>query len=351
LVRLLAAASIVVPGVLVSFLTTPSSAAPSAADVAAAQSQRDQLNHEFERAAEAYNAANVRLADVQAQLAGAKAAKDAAQAEASSTRARLSERAVGAYTSFGSQLDVLLGAADISQFSDRLEYMGALTQSDAELAATADAAAQRAQWAAERYDGLVTQRQRELDQMAQERARIQELLGKAEQLYRTLSGERHQYLDAIAAQRAAAQAAAQQEQAASTSIVPDTGTIPPPPPSDGSAAAIAIAAARSVIGTPYVFGAAGPDAFDCSGLTSWAWAQAGVYLPHSADAQYASFPRVPLSDLQPGDIVYYGNFGPHVALYIGGGTIIHATHPGPGGGPHFDSLYGYDQPWGAVRPN
>ncbi len=246
---------------------------------------------------------------------------------------------------------MLLGATDISQFSDRLEYMGALTQSDAELAATADAAAQRAQWAAERYDGLVTQRQRELDQMAQERARIQELLGKAEQLYRTLSGERQQYLDAIAAQRAAAQAAAQQEQAASTSTVPDTGTIPPPPPSDGSAAAIAIDAARSVIGTPYVFGAAGPDAFDCSGLTSWAWAQAGVYLPHSADAQYASFPRVPLSDLQPGDIVYYGNFGPHVALYIGGGTIIHATHPGPGGGPHFDSLYGYDQPWGAVRPN
>ena len=78
-------------------------------------------------------------------------------------------------------------------------------------------------------------------------------------------------------------------------------------------------------------GAAGPSAFDCSGLTSWAWGQAGVYLPHSAAAQWASLPQVPLSAVQPGDIIYYGNFGPHVALYIGGGRMIDASHPGPGG--------------------
>jgi len=113
---------------------------------------------------------------------------------------------------------------------------------------------------------------------------------------------------------------------------------------------IAVNAARSVLGAPYVWGAAGPDAFDCSGLTSWAWAQAGVVIPHSAAAQYAVLPHVPLSDVQPGDVIYYGNFGPHVALYVGGGMIIHARHPGIGGQVQEDSMYGYDTPYGAVRP-
>ena len=84
--------------------------------------------------------------------------------------------------------------------------------------------------------------------------------------------------------------------------------------------------------------------------TRTAWAQAGVSLPHSAAAQYGSLPRVSLSDVQPGDIIYYGNFGPHVALYVGSGRIIHARNPGPGGGVQYDSMYGYDQPYGAVRP-
>ena len=89
---------------------------------------------------------------------------------------------------------------------------------------------------------------------------------------------------------------------------------------------------ESVLGAPYVFGAAGPSSFDCSGLTMWAWAQAGVSLPHSAAAQYASLPaRSALDAVQPGDIIYYGNFGPHVAIYVGGGQIVHARHPGPGG--------------------
>jgi cell wall-associated NlpC family hydrolase len=127
----------------------------------------------------------------------------------------------------------------------------------------------------------------------------------------------------------------------------DGGFVPPP---NASAAAIAVQAAYSALGAPYVFGAAGPSSFDCSGLTSWAWAQAGVYLPHSASAQWSSLPHVPLSQVQPGDIIYYGNFGPHVAIYVGGGTIIHARHPGPGGEVQTSSLYGYDTPWGAVRP-
>jgi cell wall-associated NlpC family hydrolase len=99
-----------------------------------------------------------------------------------------------------------------------------------------------------------------------------------------------------------------------------------------------------------VFGSMNPAVgLDCSGLTAYAWSQAGVTLPHSAAAQRASLPEVPLSSVQPGDIIYYGNYGPHVAIYVGGGHIIHATSPAPGGQARLDSLYGYDKPWSAHR--
>jgi len=82
------------------------------------------------------------------------------------------------------------------------------------------------------------------------------------------------------------------------------------------------------LGKPYVYAAAGPDAFDCSGLTMMAWRQAGVYLPHSSRMQYDQGRKVAKSDLQPGDLVYFYSPISHVAIYIGGGEIIHATHPG-----------------------
>ena len=74
----------------------------------------------------------------------------------------------------------------------------------------------------------------------------------------------------------------------------------------------------------YVYGAAGPEAFDCSGLTSWAWAQAGVSIPHSSGAQ-SGYPSVPLDQLQPGDLVTYYSPVSHVAMYIGNGQVVHAS--------------------------
>jgi cell wall-associated NlpC family hydrolase len=98
-------------------------------------------------------------------------------------------------------------------------------------------------------------------------------------------------------------------------------------PASGGAAT-AIAAARSKLGSAYVWAAAGPSTFDCSGLTMWAWAQAGVSLPHSSSMQYSSGTRVSASSLQPGDLVFYGSPIHHVALYVGGGQVIHAPQTG-----------------------
>jgi len=91
-----------------------------------------------------------------------------------------------------------------------------------------------------------------------------------------------------------------------------------------AAANAAAAAARSKEGSPYVYGAAGPNAFDCSGLTYWAWAQAGVSIPRTSRGQ-AGLPSVPLSQLQPGDLVTYYSPVHHVAMYIGNGEVIHAS--------------------------
>ena len=94
--------------------------------------------------------------------------------------------------------------------------------------------------------------------------------------------------------------------------------------------AAVIAFARAQLGEPYVWGGAGPSVWDCSGLTMMAWRQAGVSLSHYTGYQYAETDRVPISQLQPGDLVFYGTSGPnshHVGLYIGGGQMIHAPNP------------------------
>jgi cell wall-associated NlpC family hydrolase len=96
----------------------------------------------------------------------------------------------------------------------------------------------------------------------------------------------------------------------------------------GAGAGEAVAAAKSRLGMPYVWAAAGPGAFDCSGLIMWAWAKAGVSLPHFSGAQYASTTHISMSQLQPGDLVFPSNPGDHVAMYIGGGMVIEAPHTG-----------------------
>ncbi|MEU4208980.1 NlpC/P60 family protein [Streptomyces sp. NPDC026206] len=82
------------------------------------------------------------------------------------------------------------------------------------------------------------------------------------------------------------------------------------------------------VGKPYVWGAAGPDSFDCSGLTSQAWAHAGGAIPRTSQDQWKSLPRVPLNELRPGDLVLYFEGATHVALYIGNGQVIQAPRPG-----------------------
>lgn len=92
-------------------------------------------------------------------------------------------------------------------------------------------------------------------------------------------------------------------------------------------AGVAVRYAHDQLGKPYVWGATGPDAFDCSGLVQAAWAAAGVSIPRDTYSQWAALPHIPQSGIQPGDLLFYDAEG-HVAIYAGGGMIIDAPQPG-----------------------
>ncbi len=113
------------------------------------------------------------------------------------------------------------------------------------------------------------------------------------------------------------------------------GPLNPPQPPPPTAPTVTSGEAQTVVnfayaqlGEPYVFGAAGPDSWDCSGLTMGAYARIGVSLPHSASGQWSATRRVSRSNLRPGDLVFFYSDLHHVGIYVGGGMMIHAPQPG-----------------------
>lgn len=128
---------------------------------------------------------------------------------------------------------------------------------------------------------------------------------------------------------------------------PPTATPTPSGPLTDQARVVALAKAQ--IGTPYLWGGSGPGGFDCSGLVQWVYAEVGVSLPRTAQAQFDATTRIPPSDLQPGDLVFFANTYPsdvpitHVGIYLGGGLMVNA----PTDGDVVRSMSVFDGYWGA----
>src|SRR6266540_2596302 len=102
----------------------------------------------------------------------------------------------------------------------------------------------------------------------------------------------------------------------------------PPPPAPSPRVQEVFDAAYSVLGTPYKYAGSTPEeGFDCSGFTMWSWAHGGVSLPHSSAMQYSVLPHVDRSQLQPGDLLFFYSPIHHVAMYVGGGKMIHSPTP------------------------
>jgi peptidoglycan DL-endopeptidase CwlO len=294
-----------------------SSAAPSQEDVQSAKEKLDALNQRLGIMVEQYDQENVKLQEIESRLAATRAEAARAHAAALAAMGDLNERATRAYQGVGSELEMLLGASSFAEFSDRLEFMGAIAQADTDLANRAATAQQQATWIAAKLSDALAQQQELLASLQQKQSVIRRGIGQAKSLYESLN---RQYHDALAAQAAAAASASPY------SISPPPGG---PPPALNANAQAAIDAAYSVIGVPYQFGGSSPESgFDCSGLTMWAWSHAGVSLPHSSAMQYAVLPHVAQSDLQPGDLVFFYSPIHHVGLYVGGGRMIDAPFTG-----------------------
>ena len=330
-VRLLAARLLAVVILVSASLgsVTLSSAAPTQEDVRRAKDRLDALNRDLSLLVERYNQARIRLNDVQVRLSEVRLQAERAQAEADRAIESLNRSAARAFTGFGSQFAVLLDATSLGDFSDRLEFIGSMAEADADLATQAELARQEARWTADELQAALEQRREVLDELAAQKDQINARVDEARALYSELD---RRYHEALAAARAAAEAAQQQSTGGSGSSggggSVDVSPIPPPPAPNANVAAV-LEAAYSAIGTPYQWGGASPQTgFDCSGFTMWSWSHAGVSLPHSSAAQYSSLPHVAREDLQAGDLLFFYSPISHVGMYVGGGRMIHSSHPG-----------------------
>jgi cell wall-associated NlpC family hydrolase len=344
------------------------------AQAAQLASELDRLNTKQEQLAEKFNGARVAADRIQAQVVQANAAVAKANVALGKQRAQLRDIAVTTYVEGGSHTAADAATVDnvaVSRFyvaainSRQRDALDALEQAksdyQAEQARLRDAQAR----AKDAIDAVAKNRQAAAAAAAQQQAALSRAQGElatlvAEDQARKAAAEaarvkaeleRQQQLAAATAAsraRAAAQeqaaAAARAAAPAATRAAPTADNLPAP----GHGADAAIAEARRQLGKPYEWGAAGPGSFDCSGLTMWAWRAGGVSLPHYTMDQYNATTHVPLSDIQPGDLIFFGSDFHHVGLYVGGGQMIEAPHSGAD--VRYASIYRSDLE-AASRPN
>jgi len=293
-----------------------------------------------------YDLAMSEVQQLQGEITATKNQIAADQRRVSIDKTRLRQVAIDSYISEGTigQANPLF-AGDQRTYTERLEYgkvatgnldvvVAQLHSAEASLnSAEANLVSQQSQAQAE-ANAATQARLAAQNQQAQLNAALSQVKGQIG----TLVAEEQAAAAAAEAARTQAVLAAARSSQSSASVSGGSApqpSVPPPPPSGG--AATAVAAAESQLGVPYVWGGTDPrgtpgdpsGGFDCSGLVMWAWAQAGVDLPHYSGAQFDDTTPVPVADMQPGDILFYGPGGDeHEAMYVGNGEMIEAPYTG-----------------------
>jgi cell wall-associated NlpC family hydrolase len=271
----------------------------------------DRLFEEAEQATEAYNKADERAGSLRRQIGDVQDRIARQQERVNAMRDALGSQAGAQYRSGG--LDptlALLFSDDPDDYLDKAAVLDRITAQQAwELKDLQEALRELAQERAEAA-GKLAELEKSRRAVASHKRTVEKKLAKARQLLNSLSSaERAAYARASRSGRG---------------DIPGLGSALPP----SARAAAAVAAARSALGKPYIWGANGPSGFDCSGLMQWSYAQAGVSLPRTSQAQRYAGHRIPLSQARPGDLVVYRSDASHVAMYMGNGQVIHAPYPG-----------------------
>lgn len=287
-----------------SVSVAPMGPAQAEPDIETVQKRVDRLYAEAESAQERLHEARVQLEDLSSDLGSLDADRDRQRGRLEAARAHLQDAIVSQYQGFGvgavGQV-VLSGdpGAFLSGLSTMSAYQGVQHQLFEDYRTQVKALTIRTRATTDRSEQI----QRLEARMAEEQTTLDARVDEAEALLDRLKAEEREEL-----------------------LSRDSARLPSDVPVSGRAAA-AVRYAMAQVGKQYVFGAAGPNTFDCSGLTMLAWAQAGVSLPHSSSAQFNSGPRVAASDLRPGDLVFYYSPISHVGMYIGNGLIVDASNP------------------------
>jgi cell wall-associated NlpC family hydrolase len=309
---------------------------------AQAQQVMGQLAHlsdSLERARSQYDASTQQLAKIQNDLRVNGYELKLAKHNLKASQRVIAQRLVTLYTSDqASTLEVVLGARSLDDMITRMDSAKSITGLDARVLSqvkTFRAAVKR------NHELLAKARvsqQRVVSQRASAKASIESQINQQNSLLSSIKGEiakivaadaaRQRQLAAAAQQRITLQHRVSQAQSQETivgvsAVAPQAETVVAPPSSFSGAVGVAM----SELGKPYVWAAAGPDSFDCSGLIVYAFAAVGKSLPHSTYALYSLGVPVSRDQLQPGDLVFFDGLG-HAGIYIGGDQFVHAPHSG-----------------------
>jgi cell wall-associated NlpC family hydrolase len=291
----------------------PTSSAEAAALVAA-------KSHDLEVLSEQYNTAREQLAATKASAQKAVATLKRAQASLGTAQQHVRGIARSAYTGSNlTEFQAMLTSGSADEFVDRvgtLQTIAGHQNAVLDQAASANVTAAQAQAAASR---AAAEAQKQFDTVSAQQAKLKRDIANYRAAFDQLSGQEQRA--AVAAAGAPGVTAA--SRATRTTLAPAGPIV-----ASSQAAQIAVDTAMAQRGKPYIWAAAGPGSFDCSGLVQFAYAAAGVGLPHSSRMQSQMGTPVSRDQLQPGDLVFFYSPVSHVGIYVGNGMMVHAPTSG-----------------------
>ncbi|HJQ45170.1 MAG TPA: NlpC/P60 family protein [Amycolatopsis sp.] len=290
----------------------PTNSTDALAQYRAAAAQAEQLNEQALQAQDDFNAKQAELNKANSDLAGAQQKVQQAHGEVAQFQTVVDRFADASFVSGAesNKLSALLSGTSVQDFLDRSSALAVLADDKNR--------------ALGQYTGALQAAATAQQQATDARNRAQAASDAAAQLLNDL----HTRQDALNKQVSDLRQISTRLSSAEKALQKDTGGSAPGVPAPTAAAQTAINVALSKLGDPYVWGATGPDQFDCSGLMVYSYGKAGITLPRTAASQQSSGVAVPLSAIQPGDLLFEGSPAYHVVMYLGGGKVVQAPTSG-----------------------